>query len=94
MVKEELARGRRLGTGNYGLALTLATAPFGPVDGAGSGTVAQMRPQRAEERGRWEHPPLDPPQSEVPFQHRAEFEPGRRRGEEKSRQRLKEEKGQ
>lgn len=86
LIKQELARGRRLGTGNYGLALTL-TLPFELQTEA-----RWMDPNKG--RYRWEHPPLDPPQSQVPFQHRAEFDPGRRRGEEKSRQRLKEEKGQ
>lgn len=78
-----LAKSRLLGTGNYGLTLALTTRR-----GAAPGERLEDTASPA-----WGPPPQEPPEGMVPFQHRSEFEPGRRRGEETSRTRLKEEKG-
>lgn len=92
-----LARHRGLGAGSLAIHFLVAgeDAPLraGPGDGEDGG--------RGERPGRgpdWQTvggvPPLEAPEEHAPFQHRSEFEPGRRRGRETDRARLKEEKGQ
>lgn len=90
-VARQIERGRLLGRGTYGLLHTIAAAP------ARAGRVRNVEDRDGDVGGAGapgSAPPLDPPEAEVPFQHRSEWEPGRRRGFETDRARLKKEKGQ
>lgn len=85
-----IERGRFLGSGNYGLLQTIAAGLDRPA-------VVEHGRNRDGDGGRGhghEHdgapgglPPLSPPEADVPYQHRTEWEPGRRRGEETDRER-------
>lgn len=83
----QVERGRFLGSGTYGLIHTIAAAVTerpglvrdvedrdGDRDGdrGGAGAPGGV-------------PSLGPPEADVPYQHRSEWEPGRRRGEETDR---------
>lgn len=90
----QIERGRFLGSGSYGLIHTIAAAGERP------GLVRDVRDRDGDGDVRDRHgdgdrpgapggvPPLGPPEAEVPYQHRTEWEPGRRRGEEAGRGRL------
>ncbi len=88
--RREVARGRLLGAGSYGLLAAiserLAAGKQGAREGGPDGRSATDGAPWPPQAGR---AAADEP---APFQHRSELEPGRRRGEETRPSRLKEEK--